>query len=60
VGDVVGPLLWVAVVVYWTWLRRRPRPAWATGRLVTLLELGVSLAVLYLGAVLASGMINRR
>jgi hypothetical protein len=59
-GDAVAPLLWGVVAAYWLWIRPRPRPAWASGRLVTLLEVGVSLVVLYLGAVLAAGMINRR
>jgi hypothetical protein len=58
--DWVGPLVWGLVVVYWVWLRPRPRPAWARGRLVTAVEVVVSLSLLYLGAVLAAGMINRR
>jgi hypothetical protein len=59
--DALGPLLWVAVAAYWAWLR--PRLWSGRGRLATLItavEVGGSLGLLYLGAVMASGMIQRR
>jgi hypothetical protein len=59
--DALGPLLWVAVAAYWAWLR--PRLWSGRGRLATLItavEVGISLGLLYLGAVMASGMIQRR
>jgi hypothetical protein len=59
--DALGPLLWVAVAAYWAWLR--PRLWSGRGRLATLItavEIGISLGLLYLGAVMASGMIQRR
>lgn len=58
--DALGPLVWAAVGAYWAWVRPRPRPAWASGRLIMAAEVAVSLGLLYLGAVLAAGMIQRR
>jgi hypothetical protein len=59
-GDALGPLVWAAVGAYWVWVRPRYRPAWTSGRLVMAAEVAVSLGLLYLGAVLAAGMIQRR
>ena len=59
--DALGPLLWAAVAAYWAWLR--PRRWFGRHRLaalITTVEIGVSLGLLYLGAVLAVGMIQRR
>jgi hypothetical protein len=59
--DALGPLLWAAVAAYWAWLRPR---LWSGRRrlaiLVSVVEVGLSLGLLYLGAVVAVGMIQRR
>jgi hypothetical protein len=59
--DALGPLLWVAVVAYWAWLRPRLRlRRHRAAPLITAVEVGLSLGLLYVGAVVAAGMIQRR
>jgi hypothetical protein len=58
--DALGPLLWAAVAAYWVWLRPRLRSGRRLATLVTAVEVGLSLGLLYLGAVVAAGMIQRR
>jgi hypothetical protein len=59
--DALGPLLWAAVAAYWAWLRPRLWPGRRRlATLITAAEIGISLSLLYLGAVAASGMIQRR
>jgi len=54
-GIALGPLIWAAVALYWTVLRHRALGAGLrSSRLFVSLEVAVSLALLGLGAVLAT------